>query len=394
MELIKYVIIVPTELDSYQRKYIFPYIANQILSISNYEYPYILENFFHNPPSKIKEDSKILEKNSLISSSNENAKSESKEEKLDVLQNLTPALLESLPRQLSIEISQSSNIISDFQENKKGTILLEELFAFLNSEDDLNTVLANYFHELVLALLRHNTLFMMDYILNNKLPALFRHSYNDSICWILKDLLDLENCTEFLKKLMDEILNNCLLKFISQKKYTKTIFARIFRNLFYEDLYFEYFMNENIMKLLFDNLKEDTVEIINSIFSKMVAIYEKFLYNKRLKFEKIIDYSISYLEKIEKILSDSSFQIISHNPNKLNIIINSLDLVIGILSFNNDFLNKIFINTQFPRLMISFIKNAPKCSILISKILLIFKYFLRSQDLTIVEAFSLKTQIL
>ena len=377
----------PNESDSDKRKFNIPNITNSIFMSSDYDFPYLLEPFFKEEPEKIHEKKNKPKELKIYNSEIDEGKDSKIAEELNKKMKIGTKV-SSLSETLELE---KESIVEE--KKIKPTKLLEQLFSFLNTDEKLNSLLSGYFYEIVTALIRYNSQFMIEYIFSIKQPLIYKHCYNNSICGIMRDLFETisDNAKQLI--LLNDFLTSCLIKYLPIPNYSNVIFMKMLKNMLASDKYFDFFSSKGTLKTFIELLDKKTIGIVSEIFLTLIQKYKNLPPNVQMKYEHLKEGTIELTSKMSPILTTLPFENISNDKGMFNSLLKLFELINVLILIPEEKIYLLLAQAHFPRIMLSILKKASMSSMIVTRILTIFKFFLRSKNTKLIESYSFEINI-
>ena len=403
------------------RAYKFPYVSSEILSI---DAPEISNSFFKTPSQSIDSTSPSNKNySSEVNKDNSNAKSpksiipdQSQETKNEESIPINLDFLEGIP------IVQEEILFHVPPEID----LLEQLFKFVNTDNEINPLLSGYFSNVIQALMNRNRNALLTYVFKNNLDqSLIYHSYDRSISDLLIQILkgeskfeniNMNGKIEFYDKKVKII--NVLLDNLMYLDVNTIIRANsyIISSIISSRLYRDYFNNHSVIDsiyqiILFRHHPIAQLEGLN-IFISLLKIYFGPVINNSIPFDfnssnqkddstvtlyaftsetpKFLVDIFKIIERREESLNQSSLKNAFSSPNYCNPqklkIIEFLYYLMNLLS--NESISILYCKSQLSSILLNYFIEYSSFSIIHNFIYKIFEKALENCISSIVSAFS------
>jgi len=367
-QLLDYIVFEATDKGDYNRAFKYPFYASQIFQ---FDIKPIIDAFF------IKEESKVPSKELAQSI-------EGKDSDMILIDSL------STPK----------------EENKKSG-LLEKLFSFLDTKDELNPMLAGYFFKAFSGISNLCKDELLEYLFEftNHIDNMIKHVDNRSISATLRSILGYTKNNESNKK-KEEVVKKLVEALESVKNQEAAMnISWIIGKVIAEKEYLEYLMSKETVEKLFKSVNKNVSSCLKGVLNIIIKLYQvnvenqdSQMSNKIPDMKPVLEQSIKFLPIAKKLLEHKSKEITIPTTygNRLNVLgIDKLsviewlqELINKYIEMKDDMVIKEVGKLKIPELLLFLMKEHYMNSILHLKVFTIFEGAIKSKISSYVKAVS------
>ena len=279
--------------------------------------------------------------------------------------------------------SASKSDIILFNKGKTQKNPLKTLFSILDSSTNINGILAGYFSEVVISLLKKDKKFFFCYIYYNSIFKLLNHSANLSICKIIQEIMSInekfyfQRQVKILNAIYQELLNS--LDNNLKKESLKNLTIVLLKSKRFVEQFFSFSYIKYLIERLIERYDNTLIEVLQELYFQLkedTSLYEKHQEIIKYLFEQtcnIFDLSLTMLKEIETGIIPTT------NSNK---IFNSklIDFYRSTIKMNSKIILRKLLKLDFVKTILNLFSKYPNnCSLLI-KILIVLEEFLSNLD--------------